>query len=130
MRESLQSAGCDDLPPNGLYVIGGLALGAPGVPLGRLAAELGVSKQAAGQLVDTLVLRGYLDRKPDSDDRRKLSITLSERGQLAAKVQAAARKRIDAALAAQVGDACVSQMRKALGTLCAMAREQADRDHE
>src|SRR5262249_18638910 len=130
MRESLQAAGCDDLPPNGLYVIGGLALGATGAPLGRLAAELGVSKQAAGQLVDTLVLRGYLDRKPDSNDRRKLSITLSERGQLAAKVQGAARERVDATLAAQVGADCVLHMRRALGALCAMAREQANHEHE
>ena len=130
MREALRAAECDDIPRNGLYVIGGLALGAAGVPLGRLAAELGVSKQAAGQLVDTLVLRGYLDRKLDPEDRRKVSITLSERGEMAAKVQAGARERVDAALAAQVGARCVSQMRKALGALCAMAREHASHDHD
>ena len=48
-----------------MYVIGGLALGAGDVPLSRLIQELGVSKQAAGQLVDTLVLRGYLERTVD-----------------------------------------------------------------
>ncbi|HEY3785222.1 MAG TPA: MarR family transcriptional regulator [Steroidobacteraceae bacterium] len=130
MRAALQAAGCDDLPRNGLYVIGGLALGATGVPLGQLATELGVSKQAAGQLVDSLVLRGYLDRKVDPDDRRKLSITLSERGQMAAKVQAGARKRVDTALTAKVGAQCVSQMRKGLGALCAMGRQQADHEHD
>jgi DNA-binding MarR family transcriptional regulator len=129
MHAALTEAGCDDIPKNGLYIIGGLAMGAGGVPLGRLAEELGVTKQAAGQLVDTLVLRGYLDRTVDADDRRKISITLSERGQMAASVQAAARQRVDAALAAKVGDACVAQMRKGLGVLCAMGRKETDHDH-
>src|ERR1700761_5855278 len=80
MRRALAEAGYDDIPRNGLYVIGGLALGAGGVPLGQLVAELGVSKQGAGQLVDTLVLRGYLERTPDADDRRKLTVSLTERG--------------------------------------------------
>lgn len=47
----------DDIPANGPYVIGGLALGGE-VPLSRLIQELRISKQAAGQLVDALVLRG------------------------------------------------------------------------
>jgi DNA-binding MarR family transcriptional regulator len=126
MNAALIEAGCDDIPKNGLYVIGGLALGAGGVPLGRLAEELGVTKQAAGQLVDTLVLRGYLDRTVDPEDRRKVSITLSERGQLAASVQAAARQRVDAALAAKVGADCVMQMRRGLGVLCAMGRKTTE----
>jgi len=129
MHAALAKVGCDDVPKNGLFVIGGLALGAGGVPLGRLAEELGVSKQAAGQLVDTLVLRGYLDRSVDPEDRRKISITLSERGKFAAAVQRAARERVDKALAAKVGPECVSQMRKGLGVLCAMGRKETDREH-
>jgi len=54
MRKALAEAGFDDIPRNGLYVIGGLAMGAGEVPLGQLVKELLVSKQAAGQLVDTL----------------------------------------------------------------------------
>ena len=34
------------------------------LPLSEIIDHLGVSKQAAGQLVDTLALRGYLDRPP------------------------------------------------------------------
>ena len=62
MRKALDTAGYDDIPGNGLYVIGGLAFGAPEIPLGQLIKELRISKQAAGQLVDTLVTRGYLER--------------------------------------------------------------------
>ncbi len=128
MREALAGIDCDDVPKNGLYLIGGLAMEGGGIPLGQLIKELGVSKQAAGQLVDVLVLRGYLDRSVDVEDRRKLTITLTARGRAAAEAQATARMRIDAELAAQVGAECVAQMRKALGVLCIMGREESDDD--
>src|ERR1700742_1035432 len=84
MRRALEEAGYDDIPKNGLYVIGGLALGAGDAPLSVLIEELGVSTQAAGQLIDTLVLRGYLSRDVDEEDRRRLTVTLTERGKAAA----------------------------------------------
>src|SRR6185437_5299881 len=80
MRRALEQAGYDDIPKNGLYLIGGLALGAGDVPLAALIRDLRISKQAAGQLVDTLVSRGYLHRTTDEQDRRRLLITLTERG--------------------------------------------------
>jgi DNA-binding MarR family transcriptional regulator len=123
MRRALMEAGFDDIPRNGLYVIGGLALGAEGLPLAQLVKELGVSKQAAGQLVDALVLRGYLARTVDEEDRRRLTIALTERGRAAAATQAAARKRIDRELATSVGDHDVSNLRKALAVLCDIGRQ-------
>ncbi|HEY7837880.1 MAG TPA: MarR family transcriptional regulator [Terriglobales bacterium] len=122
MRAALSGGGCDDVPPNGMYVLGGLAMGGGGVPLSDLIAQLGVSKPAAAQLVDTLVLRGYLDRTADPEDRSKFSVTLTERGQAAAAAQAAARERVDAELAECVGAECVLQMRRALGVLCHLGR--------
>ncbi len=62
MRTALDEAGCGDLPRNGPFVIGAIA--GTGAPLATIITHLGVSKQAAGQLVDTMVLRGYLDRAP------------------------------------------------------------------
>ncbi|RDS81770.1 MarR family winged helix-turn-helix transcriptional regulator [Dyella psychrodurans] len=130
MRQALESADYDDLPKNGLYVIGGLALGAGDVPLGQLIKELRISKQAAGQLVDTLVTRGYLQRTVDPEDRRKLTITLTERGRAAASVQAAAREQVDAALVARVGEDDVASMRRALAVLIDISREWLDRDDD
>ena len=124
MRQALAEAGYDDIPKNGLYVIGGLALGAGGVPLSQLIRELGVSKQSAGQLVDTLVLRGYLAREVDSEDRRRLTITLTERGEAAASVQAAARARIDAALAAVVDAQDLRRTRRTLAALIEIGRDE------
>lgn len=121
MRLALEEAGYDDIPKNGLYVIGGLALGAGDIPLAALIRDLRISKQAAGQLVDTLVTRGYLSRTTDEQDRRRLVVTLTERGRAAAATQTVARERVDAALLEKVGPQCVQQARVALAALTEMA---------
>ena len=119
MHKALEKAGYDDLPKNGMYIIGGLALGLD-IPLGRLIKELGISKQAAGQLADALVTRGYLARRADENDRRKLVVTLTERGKAAAATQAAARKKIDAQLLAAVGREDVERTCRTLTVLIDM----------
>jgi len=50
IRRALAVGGYDDLPPDGPYVIGWMAR--TSAPLGDIIMQLGVSKQAAGQLVD------------------------------------------------------------------------------
>jgi DNA-binding MarR family transcriptional regulator len=127
MRQELEAAGFDDIPGNGLYVIGGLALD-EAVPLGDLIRQLRISKQAAGQLVDTLVSRGYLDRAVDHDDRRRLTISLTDRGRAAASVQSAAREAVDARLVAQCGTADVERTRRTLAVLCLMGRGEDGSD--
>ncbi len=117
MRRALEEAGFDDIPGNGLYVIGGLALDREDVPLGQLIRDLRVSKQVAGQLVDTLVTRGYLERAIDKEDRRKLTVTLTERGHEAAAVQTAAREKVDAELLAKAGPEDIERTRRTLVTL-------------
>src|SRR5579862_44459 len=72
IREALDRAGYGDLPRNGPYVLGAIAR--TGAPLSEVIEELRVSKQAAGQLVDALVERGYLDRAADPDDRRRVRV--------------------------------------------------------
>ena len=124
MRQALAEAGYDDVPKNGLYIIGGLALGAGEIPLGQLIEELQVSKQAAGQLVDMLVVRGYLERTVDAEDRRKLTITLTERGRAAAAVQTAVREKIDAELIARVGLEAVNCTRRTLAVLIELGRQK------
>ena len=125
MRAALEDAGYDDIPANGLYIIGGLALDDDRIPLRELVKQLGITKQGAGQLVDALVMRGYLSRTVDERDRRQLTIALTERGRAAAEVQTQARDRIDEELLARVDKADVSVTRKVLGTLLLMHREEA-----
>jgi DNA-binding MarR family transcriptional regulator len=92
---------------------------------------LRISKQAAGQLVDALVMRGYLERAVDKDDRRKLTVTLTERGRSAAATQQAAREKIDAKLLASVGELDVSRTRRTLAALIDIGRQgREDQDAE
>jgi DNA-binding MarR family transcriptional regulator len=123
IREALAEVGCDDVPRNGSYVIGAIAR--TGAPLSDIIGWLGLSKQAAGQLVDTLVTRGYLGRSVNAEDRRRLTITLTERGKAAAAVIRSAVEDVDAALAARVGPEYVSHTRVTLASLVSEARTHA-----
>jgi DNA-binding MarR family transcriptional regulator len=120
-REALARVGCDDLPRNGAYVVGAIAR--TGSPLSGIIRELGMSKQAAGQLVDTLVLRGYLIRTPDTEDRRRMTVTLTERGRLAAEAAHGAVEDVDAALTQRVGAANVAATRATLGALAELGAD-------
>lgn len=124
MRDALEAAGFDDIPKNGLYVIGGLALGAGDVPLSVLIRDLRISKQAGGQLVDALVAGGYLERTQDPRDRRRQVVALTARGRTAARVQADATGRIDAELAQRVGEPGIGKLRKMLAALVGIGHER------
>jgi DNA-binding MarR family transcriptional regulator len=115
IRAAHASIGCDDLPRNGTYVIGAIAHFQ--APLSDIIEQLGMSKQAAGQLVDTLVLRGFLRRTPDEQDRRRLNLSLTERGQAVADATRAAISQMDAALTARAGAEAVSQTKATLAAL-------------
>jgi DNA-binding MarR family transcriptional regulator len=121
IRTALVDAGYGDVPKNGAYVIG--AISRAGVPLADIIRGLGVSKQAAGQLIDTLVARGYLEREVNEDDRRRLTMTLTPRGRAAATVARKATDGVDAKLKKRAGDKAVAEARKVLFTLIAIANE-------
>jgi len=115
VRQAVSAAGFDDLPKNGPYVIGAVAHA--GLPLSRIIVHLGLSKQAAGQLVDALVSRGYLDREVDTTDRRRLTISLTSRGAKAAAITRRAIERVDGELAARAGRKNMEVMRRTLAVV-------------
>lgn len=125
IRTALAAVGCDDMPRNGSYVIGAIAR--EGSQLGQVILELGISKQAAGQLIDTLVARGYLERSPDPDDRRRMRIVLTERGELAATEIAATVAGVERDVVARVGGEHVAHARATLGALIDIGEEE---EHE
>ena len=59
------------------------ALGPEGSRITALAAELGMTKQAMGELVDDLETSGYITRTNDPDDRRARLVVFTEKGELA-----------------------------------------------
>ena len=128
IRSALEEVGCADVPRNGIFVIGAIAR--TGSPLGEIIAALGVSKQAAGQLVDTLVLRGYLDRAPDPDDRRRMTVSLTDRGRLAAQASRLAIDDVDAEVTERVGADTVAATRAGLGAMIGIGRPEAGGEAE
>lgn len=112
IRRGLSAGGYEDLPPNGPYVIGGMAR--TSAQLADVIHQLGVSKQAAGQLVDALVTRGYLDRSVDPGDRRRLVVRLTERGAAAAEVIRAAVDSLEAQIDTAMGAGRVRAAREVL----------------
>jgi DNA-binding MarR family transcriptional regulator len=87
VREALARTGCDDIPRSALFMLAGLDYG-PAEPAfspqADVVASLGLSKQAASQLIDTLVVRGYFERRNDPADRRRMELRLAARGRTAA----------------------------------------------
>jgi DNA-binding MarR family transcriptional regulator len=84
---ALAEAGCDDVPRNGAFVLADLDPGGSDPQFSSQAevvTSLGLSKQAASQLIDTLVLRAYLERRNDPVDRRRMEVRLTDRGRTAA----------------------------------------------
>jgi DNA-binding MarR family transcriptional regulator len=120
----LVEAGFEDLPRNGPFVLGGMANhGGSAVDMIR---GLGVSRQAASQLIDALVLRGYLDRQINRHDRRRMDIELTERGRAAAAVVRAAIERVDRQLTAMLSPAELAGLRAGLAALATIKEETQD----
>ena len=102
VQHALAEAGCDDIPRNGAFVLAGLDHSTPEPafsPQADVVASLGLSKQAASQLIDTLVLREYLERRIDPEDRRRMGVRLTAHGVVAAIAIQKATDSIDATLA-------------------------------
>jgi DNA-binding MarR family transcriptional regulator len=94
--------------------------------LSDIVKSLAVSKQAGGQLVDTLVQRGYLERATDSEDRRRFTVTLSERGVAAAAAVRSAVGQVDAELKKRIGAEVIGATRRALHALSRIASTTGD----
>ena len=116
IRKALAEAGFDDMPRRGAFVVGGIARnGAVGQQV--LEADLGVSKQAASQLIDALVVRGYVERRPDDGDRRRMHHHPHTPRRGRRRRVHAAVDRVDALLAADVGPADIATVRRVPGRL-------------
>jgi DNA-binding MarR family transcriptional regulator len=129
IRKAFEEAGFDDMPRAGARVIGRIAFG--GTNVNEVAAVYGVSKQAASQLVDALVARGYVERMPDPDDRRKMLVRLTERGSAAAEELRDAIARVDAGLGEAFDEDEINRAKLVIGTLVEnhyKAHEEAEED--
>jgi DNA-binding MarR family transcriptional regulator len=121
IRAAFADAGFDDMPRNGAYVLARVY--EDDAPFTGLTRELGISKQAVSQLIDTMVMRGYLDRSPDTEDRRRMMLHLTPRGQAAATVSWEAATAVDNELLRRLSADGVESLRAGLVTLYEIAAD-------
>jgi DNA-binding MarR family transcriptional regulator/catechol 2,3-dioxygenase-like lactoylglutathione lyase family enzyme len=115
IRAELHAIGIDDLPRNGALILAGIVTS--GGPRQDLPSALGVTKQAVSLVIDTLVDRGYLDRRPDPDDRRRVILELTDRGQEAVDAVRQGVEAIDRQLQERVSPEQIGAMRAVLVAL-------------
>jgi DNA-binding MarR family transcriptional regulator len=123
----LAAAEFDDLPRNGPFVLGGMAN--HGGSAVEMIKGLGVTRQAASQLIDTLVVRGYLARQINTDDRRRMDIELTERGRAAAAVVRAAVENVDRQLTASLSATELAGLRAGLAALATIRASQDEGEY-
>ncbi len=115
IRAQLHAMGIDDLPRNGAVILVGIDTS--GGPRQDLPSELGVTKQAVSQVIDLLVNRGYLEREPDPGDRRRVRLTLTDRGDDAVAAVLRGVEAVDRQLEELVSREQVGAMRSVLSAL-------------
>jgi len=96
-------------------VIGHLRLS--GAPQSRVAAELGISKQAVQQLVDELEAEGIVERVPNPEDARGKLVRLTGRGAAALRDSNRIKQQIEDRYRAVLGDAGFAAFMAALDRL-------------
>ncbi|MEV6026485.1 MarR family winged helix-turn-helix transcriptional regulator [Streptomyces sp. NPDC052036] len=78
IHDGVVARGFEGLRPAHGFAFARLSRG--GATVTELAVHLGVTKQAASQLVDEIVRKGYAERRPHPEDARARLIVLTGRG--------------------------------------------------
>jgi DNA-binding MarR family transcriptional regulator len=90
-----------------------------GIRLTELAARVGVTKQAVGQLVDDLVELGMVERISDPTDRRAKRVRFSRRGHAALMHGLGILREVEEALAGAIGRRRMRELHATLGLVIA-----------
>lgn len=112
IQDGLANSGFDDVRPAHGFVF--VRVSAGNATVADVAEHLGVSKQAASQLVEQLVLRGYLERRPHPGDARSTMLSLTERGKKCTRVAQAIASRFEDTWRRKLGPKAFPQLMNAL----------------
>ncbi|MFF5026730.1 MarR family winged helix-turn-helix transcriptional regulator [Streptomyces collinus] len=85
-----------------------------GATVTDLAVHLGVTKQAASQLVDEIVRKGYAERRPHPADARARLVVLTGRGRECTRAAEAAAAEVVGGWAELLGEGEVGVLRERL----------------
>jgi DNA-binding MarR family transcriptional regulator len=107
--ERTRAAGWTDLRPvHGLVF---QALRGGGTTGTELAERLGVTKQAAGQIVDDLAAKGYLRREPHPEGGRRRLIVLTDHAHQHLSEAGAVLHHLESEIASRLGDPDLTALR-------------------
>ena len=112
MLERLHAEGFDDLDMPHMNLL--LYPGPQGVRPSELAAQRGMTKQAANYLLGQLEALGYLERRPDPGDGRSKRIALTARGGRAALTIRKAVSELERDWQARLGQDRLAQLKELL----------------
>jgi DNA-binding MarR family transcriptional regulator len=94
VQEGLSHRGYTDIRPAHGFAF--VRISAGDAHTADVAEHLGITKQAAAQLVGQLIALGYVTRQPDSSDARARLLLLTERGWACTRAaEAAAAETVD-----------------------------------
>jgi DNA-binding MarR family transcriptional regulator len=113
--DALRAAGYDDITTAQMKIM--QRIGPDGTRLTELAEQAQVTKQTAAFLVNQLEKAGWVQRAQDPTDKRARLVCISDRGQQAIPVAAAAVAEVEKEWEAQLGKQQMTQLRRALTTL-------------
>jgi DNA-binding MarR family transcriptional regulator len=114
-RARLAEAGFDDLPRNAGWIVTELVDGPR--PVSSIVEGLLMGAAGAGGMIDTLVVRGYLERRVASEEPQEPVLVLTERGRAAADVIQSAVDQIDEELAQRLSPEQLAGLRAGLAAL-------------
>ena len=112
INEGVVARGFEGVRPAHGFAFARLAPG--GATVTELAAHLGVTKQAASQLVDDIVRKGYAERRPHPGDARARLVVLTERGRDCTRAAEEAAAEAVAPWAELLGESEVQALRDRL----------------
>jgi DNA-binding MarR family transcriptional regulator len=110
----LAAGGFEDLPTTSGYLLSYLDNDEESIP--ELIEGLGIKKRDFSQLVDSLVLRGYITRAIDSKDGA-VSLALTERGRAANEASYEGCRYVDEELGRRLSEAEMAGLRRGLAVL-------------
>ncbi len=110
----LAAGGLEDLPTTSSYLLGYIAGDEESIP--ERIEGLGIKQREFRQLVDTLVLRGYVTRATDPADGR-MSLALTERGHAANEASFAGCNYVDRELERRLSESEMAGLRRGLAVL-------------
>ncbi|MFF0342455.1 MarR family winged helix-turn-helix transcriptional regulator [Kribbella sp. NPDC004875] len=120
LRGHVAGLGYEDQGRSDGFVFRTLAAGP--TTISGLAERLEITKQGAGQIVDDMERRGYVERRPDPADARARLLHLTDRGRAALSAARKFHQSYERRLRKRLGDAAIDTLREVLTEMAGEAQ--------